>query len=209
MFCRARRDVNSDKIYVHEVWTEDEIKGIPLQTAAKFSNSKPHGGNTLYKSILADFLNKGNECSKIVDENGEPLVVYHGTPLGGFDTFKRQQNYFTSMKWYADRYQDESASSNYILDKHESPATKMTYAVFLNIKKPFDTRNKKERGIFEKEFYRQWGYGAPLSDKGLPDWTDGDDLQEFFEEKGYEYDGLILDEGGAFLIITAVLSRVA
>lgn len=157
VFCRARRDVNSNKIYVHEVWTEDEIKGIPLQTAAKFSNSKPHGGNPLYTSILADFLNKGNECSKIVDENGEPLVVYHGTPLGGFDTFKRQQNYFTSMKWYADRYQDESASSNYIPDKHESPATKMTYAVFLNIKKLFDTRNKKERGIFEKEFYRQWG----------------------------------------------------
>ena len=69
VFCRARRDVNSNKIYVHEVWTEDEIRGIPLQTAAKFSNSKPHGGNTLYKSILADFLNKGNKCSKIVDEN--------------------------------------------------------------------------------------------------------------------------------------------
>ena len=149
-----------------------------------------------FKSWFGDWENDPKNASKVVDENGEPLVVYHGTPLGGFDTFKRQQNYFTSMKWYADRYQDESASSNYIPDKHESPATKMTYAVFLNIKKPFDTRNKKERGIFEKEFYRQWGYGAPLSDKGLPDWTDGDDLQEFFEEKGYEYDGLILDEGG-------------
>ena len=149
-----------------------------------------------FKAWFGDWENDPENASKVVDENGEPLVVYHGTPLGGFDTFKRQQNYFTSMKWYADRYQDESASSNYIPDKHESPATKMTYAVFLNIKKPFDTRNKKERGIFEKEFYRQWGYGAPLSEKGLPDWTDGDDLQEFFEEKGYEYDGLILDEGG-------------
>ena len=149
-----------------------------------------------FKAWFGDWENDPKHASKVVDENGEPLVVYHGTPLGGFDTFKRQQNYFTSMKWYADRYQDESASSNYIPDKHESPATKMTYAVFLNIKKPFDTRNKKERGIFEKEFYRQWGYGAPLSEKGLPDWTDGDDLQEFFEEKGYEYDGLILDEGG-------------
>ena len=88
VFCRARRDVNSNKIYVHEVWTEDEIRGIPLQTAAKFSNSKPHGGNTLYKSILADFLNKGNECSKIVDENGEPLVVYHGSDAD-FNVFDR------------------------------------------------------------------------------------------------------------------------
>ena len=88
VFCRARRDVNSNKIYVHEVWTEDEIKGIPLQTAAKFSNSKPHGGNTLYKSILADFLNKGNDCSKIVDENGEPMVVYHGSDAD-FDVFDK------------------------------------------------------------------------------------------------------------------------
>ena len=88
VFCRARRDVNSNKIYVHEVWTEDEIRGIPLQTAAKFSNSKPHGGNTLYKSILADFLNKDNECSKIVDENGEPLVVYHGSDAE-FEVFDR------------------------------------------------------------------------------------------------------------------------
>ena len=30
---------------------------------------------------------------------------------------------------------------------------------------------------------------------GLPDWTDGMDLQEFIEEMEYDYDGLILDEG--------------
>lgn len=149
-----------------------------------------------FKAWFGDWEHDAANASKVVDENGEPLVVYHGTPLGGFNTFKRQQNYFTSMKWYADRYQDESTSSNFVPDKHENPAQKMTYAVFLNIKKPFDTRNKRERTIFEKEFYRQWGYGASLSDKGLPDWTDGDDLQEFFEEKGYDYDGLLLDEGG-------------
>ena len=89
VFCRARRDVNSNKLYVHEVWMEDEIKGIPLQTAAKFLNSKPHGGNALYKSILADFLNNSNTASKVVDENGEPLVVYHGTTGGDFAVFDR------------------------------------------------------------------------------------------------------------------------
>lgn len=88
VFCRARRDVNSNKLYVHEVWMEDEIKGIPLQTAAKFLNSKPHGGNALYKSILADFLNNSNTTSKVVDENGEPLVVYHGSDAQ-FDVFDK------------------------------------------------------------------------------------------------------------------------
>ena len=89
VFCRARRDVNSNKVYVHEVWMEDEIKDIPLQTAAKFLNSKPHGGNALYKSILANFLNNSNTASKVVDENGEPLVVYHGTTGGEFSVFDR------------------------------------------------------------------------------------------------------------------------
>ena len=88
VFCRARRDINSNKVYVHEVWMEDEIKDIPLQTAAKFLNSKPHGGNALYKSILANFLNNSNTASKIVDENGEPLVVYHGSDAD-FDVFDK------------------------------------------------------------------------------------------------------------------------
>ena len=91
VFCRVRRDMNSNKLYVHEVFTEDEIKDIPLQTAAKFLNSKPHGGNVLYKSILTDFLNKDNDVSKIVDENGEPLVVYHAT-LSDFTKFRPSED---------------------------------------------------------------------------------------------------------------------
>ena len=126
VFCRARRDVNSNKIYVHEVWTEDEIRGIPLQTAAKFSNSKPHGGNTLYKSILADFLNKGNKCSKIVDENGEPLVVYHGSDadFNVFDRTKGRANMDIQGMFF----------STWELDSKGNGAN--VRASFLNIRKP-------------------------------------------------------------------------
>ena len=86
VFCRVRRDMNSNKLYVHEVFTEDEIKDNSFQTVAQSLNSKPHGGNVLYKSILTDFLNKDNTVSKVVDENGEPLVVYHQT-RNMFDSF--------------------------------------------------------------------------------------------------------------------------
>lgn len=40
------------------------------------------------------------------------------------------------------------------------------------------------------------GNGAPLTDRGLLDWTDGADMFDFLQEKGYDYDGLIIDEGG-------------
>ena len=149
-----------------------------------------------FKNWFGDWENDPKNASKVVDENGEPLVVYHGTPLGGFEVFNRELNYFTADKEYADRYQDPGASSDYVKGVHEELGKAMTYPVFLNIRKPFDTRKAKERKIFEKEFYRQWGNGAPLSEKGLPDWTDSDDFREFFEENDYDYDGLLLDEGG-------------
>ena len=129
--------------------------------------------------------------------------MYHGTPNAGFTKFK-SGTYFTQHKWYADRYQSQGASSLGYKKTADNPDT---YTVYLNIKKPFDTRNKTERDIFYKEYYRQWGTGTNLMESGLPDWLDGIDLQEFLEEKGYDYDGLILDEGGTGGYGDEVVSR--
>lgn len=148
-----------------------------------------------FKNWFGDWETDPENASKVLDENGEPLVVYHGTPYGGFEEFRKdRQAYFTPMEWYADKYQTPGASA--IRDKYDAATQPQTYPVFLNIRIIFDTRNATERKIWDKEYYRKWGTGAPLSDKGLPDWTDGLDLQEFFEENEYDYDGLILDEGG-------------
>lgn len=124
--------------------------------------------------------------SKVVDEKGHLLKVYHGTPRGEFTVFNAQNGaYFTENEAYARRY----------MQAHNSPTARLIEA-YLNITKPFDTRQEAERRIFEREFYRKWGNGTPLSDVGLPDWTDADDLIDFINENGYDYDGLILDEGG-------------
>lgn len=40
-----------------------------------------------FKNWFGDWENNPNSASKVVDENGEPLVVYHGTP-NNFDKFK-------------------------------------------------------------------------------------------------------------------------
>lgn len=126
------------------------------------------------------------------NKDGTPIIFYHGTPNGTFDIFKDWQ-YFTSNEEYANVYQSQGASSNGYKKTADNPKT---YAVYLQTGKVFDTRKKKERDIFQNEFFGQWGNGTPLSDRGLPDWTDGDDLIEFLEENGYEYDTILLDEGG-------------
>jgi len=128
--------------------------------------------------------------SQVRDEQGNLKVMYHGTPYGGFTVF-RDESYFTDNKGYADRYHNPSASSSYKPARADEISPE-TYAVYLNITQPFDTRNAKERNIFYHQFYRQWGNGAPLSESGLPDWTDASDLIEFISENDLPYDGIIL-----------------
>lgn len=129
--------------------------------------------------------------SQIVNEDGSPKLMYHGTPYGGFTVFKDWQ-YFTDNREYADVYHSPSASS--IRGRYNDATNPMTYAVYLNVKKPFDTRDPKIRRIWQEEFYDNYSR-TPLSDKGLPDWTDGIDLVEFIEDNEYDYDAIILDEG--------------
>lgn len=172
------RKPNENRFYLHEVEIKETLeKAFKTPTEGRASQAS--------KLIIGKHLEevKGN-VSKVVDENGEPMVMYHGTewnPLAeksGNAAFK-DESYFTDKKDYANRYKKDGK----------------IYEFYLNLKKPFDTRNSKEKEIFEREFYRKWGNGAPLTERGLPDWTDGSDLLEFIREKGYDYDGIILDEG--------------
>lgn len=158
--------------------------------------------------------------SKVVNADGSPKVMYHGTPNGNFDTFKKGANYFTENEQYADRYQNPSASSISTGKVVDNPTT---HAVYIKMEKPFDTRNPKAREIFEDEFLNQdGGYdeegeetehswvsnGTELNENtGLPDWTDAEDLYHFIKDKGYDYDGIIIDEGADGGYGSAVVNR--
>lgn len=73
VFCRAMQDANKNRLYVHEVFVADKIKkGDTLQTAA----SKPHGGISLYRDILANVLDVPVTTSS---ENSQELSDSKGT----------------------------------------------------------------------------------------------------------------------------------
>lgn len=95
-----------------------------------------------FKEWFGDWENDSENASKIVDENGEPLVVYHGSskninifeanykPVDG--GFYGLGSYFTNNKDYAENYGNKI---------HE---------VFLNIKNPKEI-SAKDESMLEKE----------------------------------------------------------
>ena len=59
-----------------------------------------------FKDWFGDWENDPENSSKIVDENGEPMVVYHGTAIGGFSIFGKASKgiYFTDSRKAIDDY---------------------------------------------------------------------------------------------------------
>jgi hypothetical protein len=97
VFVRIRQaDGDKKRFYVHEVYTEDEIKKETetLQTADALKRL-PHGVSVSSKSLIKDALD-GKDVSKVVDKNGKPLIVYHWTK-NDFDVFKNGDRTFRQI----------------------------------------------------------------------------------------------------------------
>jgi len=91
---------------------------------------------TVFKRWFGDWEQSPENASKVLDENGEPLVVYHGTSGGGFTIFNTygsnfglfgQGSYFTDSREVAESYTEKGKG-----DKRQ------VYGVFLNIRRPLD-----------------------------------------------------------------------
>lgn len=180
-------------IPTNKIYKEDIQQAYGKDADIRFSLSDNQGRN-LTKEQQAYFKD-----SKVRDENGNLLTMYHGTPNGDFTVFK-DGTYFTQNKEYADRYQEPGASSISTGKTKENPKT---YEVYLDIKKPFDINDPKAREVYINDYIKggnAMGINPYLSDAEYNkiqaiDWTEGEDLRDFLIEEGYDYDGLILDEG--------------
>ncbi len=137
-------DDEGEVIVIEPIFSKDIIKNIEkfrfdngglIAPNGKPSNLTPEQYKLVrtkaFKDWFGDWENDPENASKVVDENGEPLVVYHGTEEK-FTIFKDEGVvaktmgksvgfYFTPSKWSASR---RSIDGDYI-------------EVFLNIKKLF------------------------------------------------------------------------
>jgi len=111
---------------------------------------------TVFKNWFGDWEKDSKNASKVVDENGEPLVVYHGSPYGGIKTFDRKESakvssglkefgtYFTTNRKVADIYASEGKISPEKINELNRQISKIQEA-------QDNTRNSSDYYNFEKE----------------------------------------------------------
>lgn len=131
-----------------------------------------------FKDWFGDWENDPSESSKVVDENGEPLVVYHGSTKQ-FNTFKldkigsmsgdKSGFYFTNKRKIAkDYYSKETGSAlgNFKVLFHIGSEYKSSvYDVFLNSKNPYVINISDKEYINREQIIkeaREQGYDSVL-----------------------------------------------
>lgn len=188
--------------------TEEEINSIINNaksdgTYMKAPNGKPTNLNErqwaqvrtkAFKDWFGDWENDPENASKVVDENGEPLIVYHGSRsksrINVFEEVYEKGTFFSTSKNVGSIY-----SSN-------NPGN--LYSTFINAKNPLILDNKgkdwnkidaedlieaaeKMFNITKEEFLESIGEDRYMTTDGIVA-----AISRLFEENKSPYDGLIL-----------------
>jgi hypothetical protein len=106
-----------------------------------------------FKAWFGDWENDPENASKVVDENGEPLVMYHGTQFGYFSEFEKSKIgrnyekqpfgfYFTNIKTSK---QLKGYSAEEYANKKGVSKKPYIFEVFLNVKNPIIQEVYSER----------------------------------------------------------------
>ncbi len=142
----VRKDVNTQRMYLHSVTIESRLKKSIVSEAD--IKSKQNGEKTSQSDIakiLNNLLNhKIENSSKVVDENGEPKVYYHGAmkEIMPKDKFKGYVSYFTDSKKYAETF--------------GIPVNREVKSFFLNIRKPYEATSPLADVPIEIHNRTQW-----------------------------------------------------
>lgn len=151
-----------------------------------------------FKNWFGDWENDPENASKVVDENGEPMVVWHGRSAE-FNTFEKKEGvrfimgledkvkaegfFFSPDKGLA----EEFASNSY---RHRGGKANVV-PCFLNIRKPMDLTGEDYDRIYEDVTGWEYMVGMDTQDN-LWGIMDEDGMADKIKEKGY--DGAIFVE---------------
>lgn len=132
-----------------------------------------------FKDWFGDWEKDPKHSSKVVDENGEPLVVYHGTRFAGFTVFDKSSRgiFFSSedrASWYATG--EDNPRAIRFVPKFDNWEQVKAYCEKHNVSFEKAAPKEYEEGVFviDKEYYvenlkdaREYVQGAIIGDEGI------------------------------------------
>lgn len=132
-----------------------------------------------FKEWFGDWINDPENASKVIDENGEPAVMYHGTDLTKNNRSEpfwifRPDSHFGTEGQAKDRVHDVTEIYTGTITVAHTKAFVKIYPVFLNIRNPQRRRDADQDYLEEKDMT----------------------MSEFWEQsveraKGRDYDGIV------------------
>lgn len=176
-------DVADENARLDDIYPEYKGKTITINGKERTVYNSEGQRIAKSKEALENFY-KWFGDSKVVDEQGRPLVVYHGTNAN-FDTFDNTKSQRTVSSY------NTIASAYYFTSNNANAQTygSSVYPVYLNIKKPLiiDYKGKYFHDIvdFDNKTFGKKGYYAKDDIDSL------NELVTYAKEKGY--DGLIAE----------------
>ncbi|MBS5507603.1 MAG: hypothetical protein KHX31_03115 [Akkermansia sp.] len=202
--------------YLHEVQIKERLRDA-------FKTGVITGASGVPKSILMDVASRVKEIeegmSKVVDENGEPRVVYHGT-RGDFTVFNMEKagssNKYSKVGFWFSPV--EGFGEHWLKNSWWGNGQEKVLSLFLNLRNPKVFESNKERygDAFERlrtdvvsligmdaEFANIGGVGKAWykeTERGLaPEFMTSDEIDGVFHEyreklKNEGYDGIFIKQ---------------
>lgn len=172
-----------------------------IDAAAKSYMRAPNGKKSLlnavqwtdvrtknFKRWFGDWEKDQENASKVLDKNGEPMVVYHGTPKGDFTEFAEGRDIWTFNKRnLADQYRHSRGS----LSVSMFPAKDSRIIDgFMNLRNPYEITVNGAHYRISKQKVEHDLYGKEYSYGDKPEWLTADEVVKMVHEHG-GYDGVI------------------
>lgn len=164
----------------------------------------------------SDNFSKWFGKSKAVDENGEPMVLYHGSPVKGIEIFDTEGNYNVNGGEKGLIYASDDADIGEYFSREYTEGSSAfrvrptgnvgeVYPVYMSIQHPLDFRNltEEDKDIIVKTSAAEWGFSEEEQRRKLDEAIKygNDQLVKFYamevlqDLKKYGYDGLIARMG--------------
>lgn len=152
-----------DKSYA--VLSANQIKSATNNSGA-FSTTNDNILFSIAPPVDSQEFHDWFDGSKVVDENGNPMVVYHGSPIKGIDEFMptgRTNNgegliYATNEKTVADIFAKEHVEGSSAFRVRFTGNVGETYPLYMDMKHPLDFRNltDEEKDLIISLYAEDW-----------------------------------------------------